>query len=75
MSFCNARTRHLSRALGVAAPAFAAVLAFGAGGFAAGQTSAQQRVTPGDVRRPSGASSLVGTSGVSGIQSVAPRGA
>jgi uncharacterized RmlC-like cupin family protein len=42
--------------------------------IALGQGGAQQRVTPGEVKWPAGGSSLVGTSGVSGIQTVVLKG-
>jgi quercetin dioxygenase-like cupin family protein len=52
----------------------AIVSAAAIGGPLAGQ-SAQQRVTPGEVKWPSsGGSSLAGTSGVSGIQTVTLKG-
>jgi quercetin dioxygenase-like cupin family protein len=41
---------------------------------AAGQSGAQQRLTPGEIKWPAGGSSLVGTSGVSGIQTVTLKG-
>ena len=43
-------------------------------GRVAGQSGAQQRVTPGEVKWPATGSSLVGTSGVSGIQTVIVKG-
>ncbi len=39
-----------------------------------GQGDVQQRVTPAEVKWPAGAASLVGTSGVSGIQTVVLKG-
>ena len=45
-----------------------------AGRPATGQGGAQQRVTPAEVKWPAGASSLVGTSAVSGIQTVTLKG-
>ena len=54
----------------------AVALCIGAAGgsVAVGQSGAQQRVTPGEVKWPAGAASLVGTSGVSGIQTVVLKG-
>jgi quercetin dioxygenase-like cupin family protein len=46
----------------------------GAALAAQGAQGAQQRVTPGEVKWPAGASSLTGTSGVSGIQTVTLKG-
>lgn len=40
----------------------------------AGQTAGQQRITPGEVKWPGAGSSLVGTSGVAGIQTVTLKG-
>ena len=52
------------------------VLVLGAAGgrIAVGQGGAQQRVTPGEVKWPAEGSSLIGTSGVSGIQTVVLKG-
>src|SRR5207244_5706905 len=43
-------------------------------GGAGGQSGTQQRIAPGEIKWPAGASSLVGTSGVSGIQTVTLKG-
>jgi len=45
-----------------------------AGGICAAQTGGQIRLAPGDVKWPTGASSLVGTSGVPGVQTVTLKG-
>ena len=50
------------------------VIGMVSGRNAIGQSGAQQRVTPGEVKWPAGTSSLVGTSGVSGIQTVILKG-
>ena len=52
----------------------ALVVAVTGGRYAAGQSGAQQRLTPGEIKWPAGGSSLVGTSGVSGIQTVTLKG-
>jgi len=44
------------------------------GRHAAGQGDAQQRLTPGEIKWPAGGSSLIGTSGASGIQTVTLKG-
>lgn len=62
----------LTTKLTVLAAAFACAVTVG--GAAAGQGGSQQRVTPADVRWPATGSSLVGTSGVSGIQTVTLKG-
>lgn len=52
-----------------------AFLAAGTGGRRAlGQSVAQQRLTPGEIKWPATGSSLTGTSGVSGIQTVTLKG-
>ena len=43
-------------------------------GCALSAQSVQQRITPGEVKWPTGGSSLVGTSGVTGIQTVTLKG-
>src|SRR5262245_9267557 len=52
-----------------------AVVAAAAGGAGVhGQTGGQQRITPAEVKWPAGPSSVVGTSGVTGIQTVTLKG-
>ena len=60
----------MSDLLRMTATAIALILA----GAGLGAQSGQQRVTPGEVKWPTGGSSLVGTSGVSGIQTVTLKG-
>jgi quercetin dioxygenase-like cupin family protein len=52
----------------------ALTVALAGGRHAAGQSGAQQRLTPGEIRWPAGGSSLIGTSGASGIQTVTLKG-
>ena len=54
--------------------AVALVAGMAAGRSVLGQSGAQQRVTPGEVKWPANTSSAVGTSGASGIQTVILKG-
>jgi quercetin dioxygenase-like cupin family protein len=54
--------------------AIALLVALTGGRRAAGQSGAQQRLTPGEINWPAVGSSLVGTSGASGIQTVTLKG-